>query len=274
MRKKGIAAFLRRKQYVIAGALVVLAAVGTTVLYSNNQEQQREQLEQELAAEQQAVELAEAADSEEAAEASSVIAPKSSEAEDTDMTEQAKAEEAAAADLEQLAESTEAEAANGTAENSDSEAAEGETAQTSTSVSLHFSPENGIEWPLEGNVILNYSMDSTVYFATLDQYKYNPAVIIQGEINDKVYSVAKGKVTSIENDEVTGCTMTVDLGDGYTAIYGQLKEANFVVGDYVEAGHVLGYVAEPTKYFSVEGSNLYFAMEKDGSPIDPMELLE
>lgn len=117
-------------------------------------------------------------------------------------------------------------------------------------------------------------MDSTVYFATLDQYKYNPAVIIQGAINDKVYSVAKGKVTSIENDEVTGCTMTVDLGDGYTAIYGQLKEANFVVGDYVEAGHVLGYVAEPTKYFSVEGSNLYFAMEKDGSPIDPMEFLE
>lgn len=272
MRKKGIAAFLRRKQYVIAGALVVLAAVGTTVLYSNNQEQEREQLEQELAAEQQAVELAEAADTEEAAEASSVIAPKSSEAEDTDMTEQAKAEEAAAADLEQLAENTEAEAANGTAENS--EAAEGETAQTSASVSLHFSPENGIEWPLEGNVILNYSMDSTVYFATLDQYKYNPAVIIQGAINDKVYSVAKGKVTSIENDEVTGCTMTVDLGDGYTAIYGQLKEANFVVGDYVEAGHVLGYVAEPTKYFSVEGSNLYFAMEKDGSPIDPMEFLE
>lgn len=57
------------------------------------------------------------------------------------MTEQAKAEEAAAADLEQLAENTEAEAANGTAENS--ETAEGETTQTSASVSLHFSPENG-----------------------------------------------------------------------------------------------------------------------------------
>lgn len=42
-------------------------------------------------------------------------------------------------------------------------------------------------------MILNYSMDSTVYFATLDQYKYNPAVIIAGEVNNKVYSVAKGK---------------------------------------------------------------------------------
>lgn len=51
-------------------------------------------------------------------------------------------------------------------------------------------------WPMEGNVILNYSMDSTIYFATLDQYKYNPAVIIAGEVNNKVYSVAKGEKSS------------------------------------------------------------------------------
>ena len=51
-------------------------------------------------------------------------------------------------------------------------------------------------------------------------------------------------------------------GDGYRAIYGQLKEPNFAVGDYVESGHVLGYVAEPTKYYSMEGSNLYFALQK------------
>lgn len=111
-------------------------------------------------------------------------------------------------------------------------------------------------------MILNYSMDSTIYFATLDQYKYNPAVIIAGEVNNKVYSVAKGKVIGLSNNEETGCTMTVDLGDGYRAIYGQLKEPNFAVGDYVESGHVLGYVAEPTKYYSVEGSNLYFAAAK------------
>ena len=42
------------------------------------------------------------------------------------------------------------------------------------------------------------------------------------------------------------------------------------MGDYVESGHVLGYVAEPTKYYSVEGSNLYFALQKDGQPVDPV----
>ena len=117
-------------------------------------------------------------------------------------------------------------------------------------------------------------MDSTIYFPTLQQYKYNPAVIIEGEVNDKVYAVAKGKVTDISNSEETGCTMTVDLGDGYEAVYGQLKEPNFAKGDYVEAGHVVGFVAEPTKYYSVEGSNLYFALRKDGAPVDPVEFFE
>ena len=127
-------------------------------------------------------------------------------------------------------------------ENNAAETEETEAAQsiqtTGKAQTLHFSEE--LLWPMEGNVIINYSMDSTVYFPTLDQYKYNPAVIIAGEVNDKVYAVAKGQIKSIENDEVTGCTVTVDLGDGYEAVYGQLKELNFAKGDYVEAGHVLG----------------------------------
>ena len=47
-------------------------------------------------------------------------------------------------------------------------------------------------------------------------------------------------------------------------VYGQLKEPEFAVGDYVEAGHVIGYVTEPAKYYCVEGSNLYFELRKDG----------
>ena len=43
--------FWQKKQYIIAGTLVILAAVGMTVLYSRGQEQERKQLEQEIAAE-------------------------------------------------------------------------------------------------------------------------------------------------------------------------------------------------------------------------------
>lgn len=256
MKKNGFAAFLRRKQYVIAGAVIVVAAVATTVIYSNSQEKERERLEAELAEEMnESVPEAVAAeeDTEETAEASAVIPPETTET--TETAEESTQTQAAQIDTIETADNAEAQ-------------------QTSKQQTLHFAPEDGMLWPMEGNVILNYSMDATVYFPTLDQYKYNPAVIIAGEVNDKVYSVAKGQVTDIANNEVTGCTMTIDLGDGYQAVYGQIKEPNFAVGDYVEAGHVLGFVAEPTKYYSVEGSNLYFALQKDGEPVDPVEFFE
>ena len=117
---------------------------------------------------------------------------------------------------------------------------------------------------MEGNVILDYSMDSTVYFATLDQYKYNPAVIIAGDVNSKVYAVAKGKIQSIETNEVTGCTVTEDLGDGYLAVYGQLKEPEFAVGDYVEAGHVIGYVTERQNIILLRAVTCILNFEKMG----------
>ena len=138
---------------------------------------------------------------------------------------------------------------------------------------MRFEPEKGLIWPVEGSVLLDYSMDSTIFFPTLQQYQYNPAMVLSGNVNDKVYFIAKGKITNIETNEETGCTVTQDIGDGYTAIYGQLKELNFDVGDIVQSGQVVGYVSEPTKYYSVEGSNVYFQLLKNGVPIDPEEIL-
>ena len=144
---------------------------------------------------------------------------------------------------------------------------------TVTQEALHFRPEDGIVWPIEGAVLLDYSMESTIFFPTLQQYQYNPAMVISGKVNQKVYFIAKGKITDISTNEETGCTVTQDLGDGYAAVYGQLKELNFDVGDMVESGQVVGYVGEPTKYYSVEGSNIYFQILKDGKPLDPKDVL-
>jgi murein DD-endopeptidase MepM/ murein hydrolase activator NlpD len=137
-----------------------------------------------------------------------------------------------------------------------------------------FLEESKMAWPVSGNVLINYSMDSTVYFATLNQYKYNSALIIQGEVNTKVNAAADGIVTEVYTDEETGITMKVDLGNGYTAIYGQLKETTVKQGNSITKGTVLGYISEPTKYYSVEGSNLYFKVMKEDEPVNPMNFLE
>jgi len=146
--------------------------------------------------------------------------------------------------------------------------------QAKAAVPLDFSPETDLSWPLQGDVILNYSMDQTVYFATLDQYKYNPALIIAGKVNDPVNAAATGKITDISANEETGLTVTMDLGNGYHAVYGQLKEVLYKEGATVEAGNAIGYIAEPTKYYSVEGSNLYFELLKDKEPVNPMQYMQ
>lgn len=136
---------------------------------------------------------------------------------------------------------------------------------------LQFS--NELQWPVEGNVLMNYSMDQSVYFATLDQYKYNPAMIISAKAGDPVAAAAAGDIVEIREDVQTGLTVVMDIGDDYSLTYGQLQDLNFKEGAHLEAGDVIGTVAQPTKYYSVEGTNLYFELLKDGNPVDPTEYL-
>ena len=270
--------FLLKKQYVIAGCFVLCAGVGMTALYSYNQEQERARLEQEIAEQEQYV-----VEETQMESVVSVVPPK----EDTinekineiplegavvDNSDGLLEEEVILSKPNQVAENTESDEEEKSMEaEKNTEAVENVAAAVP---SLHFPIEEGLLWPMDGNVIMNYSMDATIYYATLDQYKYNPAIIIAGPVNNKVYAVAKGQITDISQNEVTGMTVTMDLGDGYQAIYGQLKELNFTEGDYLESGHVIGYISEPTKYYSVEGSNLYFELRKDGEPIDPILFFE
>ncbi len=130
-------------------------------------------------------------------------------------------------------------------------------------------------WPVpEGNqILIPYSMDKAVYFETLDQYKYSPAMIISAEEGTPVCAVSAGKITRRYWDYETGWTYEMDLGGGFKAYYGQLDNLQKAEDTYVVAGDVLGYVATPTKYYSEEGSNLYFAMSKNGQPVYPKDYM-
>ena len=122
--------------------------------------------------------------------------------------------------------------------------------------------------------MLDYSMDRTVYFPTLDLYKCNPAVLIQGEAGTPVKAAADGVVKAVGENEELGNYVNMDLGNGYELTYGQLSEETPEPGDFVEAGAYVGSLAEPTKYYVVEGTNLYFQMTKDGEPVDPVDFME
>lgn len=140
--------------------------------------------------------------------------------------------------------------------------------------SLSFHEEDGLIWPVTGEILLSYSMESAVYFKTLAQYKCNPALVIAAQEDTEVLSAGKCIVTEISENEETGVTMTATLGNGYEVVYGQLKEVTKKVGDTIEKGSVLGKIAKPTKYYVTEGANLYFQVLEDGETVDPLLLLE
>lgn len=250
MRKDKWKRFLKQKQYMLAAGLMVVAAAGMTGIYVSEQAAPEKEQVQEVEPDGEKEETVEQ-DTEQAEDVASILTP--------EVTTDQPAEQQAPTESATESVQQEAEAA----------------VQTGmTSADLNFSESSELIWPLQGNVIMNYSMDQTVYYATLDCYRYNPAVVIAGEVNDKVTCAADGIITDISNNEETGCTVTMDLGNGYTAVYGQLKEVPFETGAYVEVGDVLGYVSEPTKYYSVEGSNLYFALRHGDEPVDPITFFE
>ena len=143
-----------------------------------------------------------------------------------------------------------------------------------TALVLNFADTSKMLWPARGNVLLDYSMDSTIYFPTLEQYKCNPGLVIQSEVSTPVYAPAAARVLEAGNNEEIGDYLVLDLGNDYTVTCGQLKEITAVQGEYLEAGQLLGYVAEPTKYYTIEGSNLFLEMRHGDKTVDPLDYLE
>ena len=162
---------------------------------------------------------------------------------------------------------TEAENGQQQGQETDETAAQGSSGAWFTEASI-------LEWPASGATLIGYSMDQTVYFPTLEEYKYNPAMIIGGEVGESIKASATGTVSSIEETAQTGTTVTLDMGNGYAAVHGQLKDLSVSEGDTVATGEPIGLLNEPTKYYSVEGPNLYFKVMKDGEPVDPMKFME
>lgn len=136
---------------------------------------------------------------------------------------------------------------------------------------LTFSEADSLVMPLVGNVLINYSVDKSVYFPTLQQYKCNPALVIAATAGESVKAAANGMVSRVYNDPMTGQTVVMSLGNGYELTYGQLQEVTVSEGTYVTEGEIFAQIAEPTRYFAVEGTNLYLKLTKDGVPVNPTE---
>lgn len=139
---------------------------------------------------------------------------------------------------------------------------------------LNFTSDKTLTWPVNGEVILPYSMETTVYFKTLDQYQCNPGMLIAAGNGTTVKNAYLGKVTKVTSDNVYGNLVTLYIGNDYSIVYGQLDTIYVKEGDYVKAGESIGTIGSPTDSFAEEGSHLFFQMLQGEETVDPMLFIE
>ena len=140
----------------------------------------------------------------------------------------------------------------------------------------HFSYDGSgkMPWPVMGNVILPYSMDTTVYYTTLDQYACNDGILIGAKKGEDVIATADGRIVNIAKSDRYGTTVTMVIGEYYEVSYSQVENVNYEIGDEVKEGDVIATVAEPTRSFTLEGPHLFFKMTYKGETVNPTDYLE
>ena len=139
---------------------------------------------------------------------------------------------------------------------------------------LHFSADSKMIWPMEGEVLIDYSPDTTTYFQTLDQYRTNPGILIQGQAGGAILAPADARIAEVGFDDAIGNYLVLDLGNGYEATIGQLKDIAVVTEQIVKAGDAIACLNVPTRYFSVEGEHLFLELTVDGQTVDPLMYLQ
>ena len=117
-------------------------------------------------------------------------------------------------------------------------------------------------------------MDTTVYFQTLDQYKCNKGMLIEAKLGQDVVAPAKCKVGEISTNDEIGKQVFLELGNEYSMVLGQLKDVKVKVGDILEEENPIARVAEPTKYYTLEGNHLYMEMLHKDKPVNPLKYLK
>ena len=272
MRRNSFFTFLKEKSFIIVLTLMLVSAGTMAALFSlggedpaeENQIAEQEVIPQEIITEEEAE--AETENEETASALENAVTRTAVIKKTTDTEDEAKKDTSAS------------ESAAVTAELEDQYLAAEEMAEVSGAdvVAEGFSevPTLSLKWPVSGEVILDFSMDHSIYFPTLAQYQYNPAMIISAAEGTEVLTAAAGTVTEVGKTNEYGHYVVMDLGNGFEITYGQLFDITTEVGETLEAGQRIAMIAYPSRSYSAEGDNLYLKLTQDDVPVDPKLYLE
>ena len=104
-----------------------------------------------------------------------------------------------------------------------------------------------------------------------DLSKKHFAIDIVANENEPVKSVADGVVIFSEWSSDTGYVIILEHDQGYLSVYKHNESLNYVQGDIVKAGDIIGTIGNTGEYST--GYHLHFELWNDGYPLDPQDFI-
>ena len=130
-------------------------------------------------------------------------------------------------------------------------------------------------WPLEGEIVGQYSPDNPVWSRTLEQWQVHPALDISGAPGEAVYACRDGIVADAWSDRLWGNVIVLEHEDGYSSVYAGLNTLKLVsVGDAVTAGQIISAVGDSAACEAEKAWHIHFELKQDGEPVDFRTLVD
>ncbi len=104
----------------------------------------------------------------------------------------------------------------------------------------------------------------------LGQRIMHEGIDLPSDYGTKVRATLAGRVVRAGRDGGYGNLIEIDHGGGIVSRYGHLSSFAVVAGDFVEGGHIIGYVGSTGRS---TGNHLHFEVREDGRSIDPLVFL-
>ena len=130
-------------------------------------------------------------------------------------------------------------------------------------------------FPVDGEIIMEYSMDMPIYWQTLDQYMVHKGIDIAAKKETPVQACAGGTVTKIDKNNKMGVTIEINHGNGVISVYSNLANDGLIeLGEVVTQGTVIGKIGQSTMFEFDSPDHLHFEMWQGNEPVDPRGLLK
>jgi len=131
-----------------------------------------------------------------------------------------------------------------------------------------------IIYPVEGEILRQYSIDELIYSSTLKEWTTHSGTDIESFLGAEVKAAADGIVEKVEEDPLMGIMITIDHGNGVKTRYANLSTANMVTeGQNVKAGQIISGIGRTAGCEILDPPHLHFELLVNGKSVNPDEYL-